>query len=126
MQNGPNSIGWLNIAGTPFDIGFAAGERGRKAVHQHLLPSSIWSMINDKQHTKTIDRLRNNTQQRFAHIWEELCGLAEGLKLPLQEVMAWNCRGDILASTPDGCSTVVQAGTHITIAHKGDQVAFIR
>lgn len=126
MQNRPNSIGWLNITGAPFDIGFAAGESGREAVHRHLLPSTIWGMIKDKQHTGTVNRLSTNTQQRFPHIWEELRGLAEGLKLPWQDVIAWNCRGEILASTPDGCSTVIQPGTHITIAHNEDGLPFFR
>ena len=37
---------------------------------------------------------------------EELRGLADGLDLPFDDVFAWNCRGDLWAMAPEGCTTV--------------------
>lgn len=126
MPSLPTSITSLDITDTPFNIGLAAGKHGRPAVHQHLLTSNIWAMIKDKKHAPTVNRLIDNVQQRFPHIWTELRGLAEGLELPIHDVAAWNCRGDILASTPDGCTTIVDPGTSLTIAHNEDGLPFFR
>lgn len=126
MLTKPDSIGWLDVVGTPFEIGYAAGKQGRAAVYEHLLPSPIWALIKDKKHASTVARLINNTQKQYPRIWQECQGLADGLELPIQDVFAWNCRGDILSSTPDGCSTIVEPGTPIRIAHNEDGLPFFR
>jgi len=38
------------------------------------------------------------TAKTFPRIMAELDGMAEGLDLPFDEIFAWNCRGDLLAS----------------------------
>ena len=67
-----------------------------------------------------------NTKSRFPGFYEELRGLADGLQLPFGDVFAWNCRGDILASVPDGCTTVQTPGEEIQISHNEDGLPFFR
>lgn len=126
MSDSNNPISVLNATGTPYDVGVAIGNQGRSAVHEKLLPSALWVQINDKKHRATVDRLSRNTEREHPRIWEEIQGLAEGLQLPLEQVMAWNCRGDILASVPDGCTTVMEPGAVIRIAHNEDGLPFFR
>jgi predicted choloylglycine hydrolase len=126
MSNDGNAIGWLSAAGSPFEIGQALGARGRDAVHKHLVHSQIWSTITDERHAATVGRLMDNTKRRFPRIWQELNGLAEGLDLPKKNVLAWNCRGDILASVPDGCTTIQRPGPTISLAHNEDGLPFFR
>ena len=38
-------------------------------------------------------------------VWEEFEGLAEGLDMPLADALLWNCRGDLLHKTTDGCTS---------------------
>lgn len=48
--------------------------------------------------------------------------MAAGLQAPVDEVFAWNCRGDLVRSTSDGCTTVVgesREGERV-IAHNED------
>ncbi|WP_289040670.1 C45 family peptidase [uncultured Aliiroseovarius sp.] len=126
MSNEPNPIGWLTTNGAAFQIGQAMGAQGRDAVHRHLVPSKIWATVTHPRHDTTIERLMLHTRSRFPHIWDELCGIAEGLQLPQRDVFAWNCRGDILASAPDGCTTIQQPGPNIGIAHNEDGLPFFR
>lgn len=126
MSNSKNPIGWLSISGTPSDIGSAMGAQGRAAVHEHLIHSEIWSVITAPQNTETVARLMENTKCRFPEFHEELRGLAQGLQLPFTDVFAWNCRGDILASVPDGCTTIQTPGETIRISHNEDGLPFFR
>ena len=49
-------------------------------------------------------------------------GTRQGLEAPLDEVFAWNCRGDLVRSTSDGCTTVAgsTAEGELIIAHNED------
>ncbi|MDG1457210.1 MAG: C45 family autoproteolytic acyltransferase/hydrolase [Pseudoprimorskyibacter sp.] len=130
MSNNKNPIGWLSVSGTPFDIGNAIGAQGRAAVHRHLVQSEIWAKITAPNNAEVIARLMRYTESRFPEIHEELLGLAQGLQLPFDDVFAWNCRGDILASVPDGCTTIqtpCQAlAETIQISHNEDGLPFFR
>src|SRR5690606_5644976 len=56
----------------------------------------------------------------FPAYWQELQGLAQGLGLPLDDVFLWNCRGDVWAMSPDGCTTVQIPGDEPVLAHNED------
>lgn len=126
MSNSRNHVSWLKVSGTPFEIGQAMGAKGREAVHAHLIHSKVWSAITAQDHAQKVSRLIENTKVRFPDFFEELCGLAEGLELPFKDVFAWNCRGDILASVPDGCTTLQTPGDEILISHNEDGLPFFR
>lgn len=125
MSNSPaRDLGWLAAAGTPRAIGAALGVAGRDSVHLHLTKSDIWHKVTSGEHTARVSRLIEATKQRFPAVWEEIQGLAQGLDLPVDHVMAWNCRGDLLASAPDGCTTVQIPGATPTFAHNEDGLPF--
>jgi len=126
MLNSANLIGWLKASGSPFDIGAMMGQQGREAVHKHLVKSDIWATITSEDQTAKVAQMLQNTQTQFPAIYEELCGLADGLQLPLEEIAAWNCRGDIRASVPDGCTTIQTPGPNIGISHNEDGLPFFR
>lgn len=126
MSDSANPIGWLKVSGTPYEIGNALGAQGREAVHAHLIGTEIWSAITGEEHAPTVARLMENTKTRFPEFYEELLGLANGLHLPFADVLAWNCRGDILDSVPDGCTTIQTPGELIQISHNEDGLPFFR
>lgn len=126
MMNITNPIGWLKASGSPFEIGLAMGQQGQDAVHQHLVRSQIWAELTSEAHKSKVALMLQNTQTRFPAIYKELRGLAKGLALPLSDVAAWNCRGDLLASVPDGCTTVQNPGPEIRISHNEDGLPFFR
>lgn len=70
--------------------------------------------------------MTRETAARHPRVMAEIEGLAEGLELPLAQVMAWNCRGDLLATAPDGCTTVMLPGAEPVIAHNEDGLPFFR
>ncbi|WP_246682588.1 C45 family peptidase [Mesorhizobium sp. B3-2-1] len=58
--------------------------------------------------------------EQFPRYWAELQGLASGLELRFDDVFLWNCRGDIWAMAPDGCTTVQLPGSPHVIGHNED------
>src|SRR5690554_538238 len=126
MSNKVRPIGWLRAGGTPADLGRALGHAGRDAVHRHLVPSSIWASITHPRHAPATERMAATTKAMHPAIWEEIAGLAAGLELPLEQVFAWNCRGDLLATVPDGCTTVALPGPVPHLAHNEDGLPFFQ
>lgn len=126
MSSETRTLGWVTAGGMPGDIGRALGLAGRAAVHRHLVGAPIWQRVTDPAHGERLARLTASVRARFPAISAELEGLAEGLDLPFAQVMAWNCRGDLLASVPDGCTTVMLPGETPVIAHNEDGLPFFR
>lgn len=125
MSNDP-TLGWRRMGGDPRALGRALGEAGRAAVHARLLSSAIWRAVTDPVHAPRVAGMAEATGALFPAILAEIEGLAEGLGLPFAAVMAWNTRGDLLASVPDGCSTVMLPGPHPVLAHNEDGLPFFR
>lgn len=119
-------LGWRRVSGAPHDLGFALGQAGRDAVNRHLTRHSLWAEVMSHHHAARVARMAGATQARFPAIWAEIEGLAAGLDMPLMQVFAWNCRGDLLGSVPDGCTTVMLPGENPVLAHNEDGLPFFR
>lgn len=102
-------LAWLRAEGSHRDIGLALGRWGAEACHGHLLRSSAWAGVQRWRGSAEAAAMRAHVEQAFPWIMDELSGLAEGLGLPLEDVFLWNCRGDLWAMAPDGCTTVLAA-----------------
>lgn len=121
MSDAPASeLGHITARGTPRQVGRALGEAGRAAVHEVLLREAYWQAVTDPAHASAVRIMADNVKAVFPAIWEELLGLAEGLEMPLEQVVAWNCRGDLLSNVPDGCTTVQIPGDVAVIGHNED------
>ncbi|MDY0310059.1 MAG: C45 family peptidase [Castellaniella sp.] len=93
--------------GSHRNIGLALGRWGAEACHRHLIHSDAWAQVAACRSRPEIPRMRALLRHAFPWIEDELAGLAEGLELPLDDVFLWNCRGDLWALAPDGCTTVL-------------------
>lgn len=110
----------VRVAGAPYDMGLALGRAGRDAVHDVLRPLDYWAAVTSDRYDDAVARMASSTKARFPWIYQELQGLADGLGLPFMQVMAWNCRGDLMSNVPDGCTTVQFPGDVPVIAHNED------
>ena len=126
MSNESPELGWQTLSGPVREIGLALGHAGRAAVLRHLPGHPLWQELVSDRHAARVARMAQATRARFPAIWAEIEGLAEGLGLPVEQVFAWNCRGDLLASVPDGCTTVLVPGDTPTLAHNEDGLPFFR
>lgn len=110
----------VRVAGSPQEMGLALGRAGRDAVHDVLCPLDYWAAVTSARYDDAVARMTHRTKARFPWVYVELQGLADGLGLPFRQVMAWNCRGDLMSNVPDGCTTVQLPGEVPVIAHNED------
>ena len=116
----PTSFAAIEISGEPYEVGFELGRFGSVVVNEYLTKTQAWAGIIAHRHDPRVLRMHEQVQEQFPRYWMEIMGLANGLDLPFEEVFAWNCRGDIRALAPDGCTTVQVPGARRIIAHNED------
>ncbi|SAK69877.1 peptidase C45, acyl-coenzyme A:6-aminopenicillanic acid acyl-transferase [Caballeronia fortuita] len=115
------ALGFIEISGSPREAGEALGRFGADAVHAHLLNTHAWQTVTQWRGSETSRAMAALVRERFPRVWDELNGLAAGLHLHFEDVFLWNCRGDVWAMSPDGCTTVQLPGTDVRrIAHNED------
>lgn len=110
----------LDIAGSPFDIGHALGRFGAATMHEYAQQSPAWATVMEHRDRPLVKQMSARVHAQFPRVWDELSGLATGLELPFEEVFLWNCRGDLWAMAPDGCTTVQTTGDWPRITHNED------
>ena len=120
MSTEAGGIALFEARGTPADIGVRLGRFGADIAHAYLIGTDAWRTVTAFRADPRVSAMRDMVKQQHPSIWQELQGLAQGLGLPLDDVFAWNCRGDIWAMAPDGCTTVLVPGDEPTVAHNED------
>ncbi|SAK94832.1 peptidase C45, acyl-coenzyme A:6-aminopenicillanic acid acyl-transferase [Caballeronia hypogeia] len=115
------ALGFIEINGSPREAGEAFGRFGASAVHAHLLKTHAWQTVMQWRGSEMSQAMAALVRKRFPRVWDELQGLAAGLALPFEDVFLWNCRGDVWAMAPDGCTTVQLPGADVRrISHNED------
>jgi hypothetical protein len=113
-------LSFIDVVGSPHDVGAALGRFGRAALHGHLHHSAAWRELTARRTDPRIGQMATIVRDRFPRYWAEMEGLAAGLELPFDDVFLWNCRGDIWAMAPDGCTTVQLPGPPHVVGHNED------
>lgn len=111
---------YIETSGSPYDIGIQLGRFGAEIAHRHLVTTHAWASVMARRDVSALARMRVMTEAQFPAHWQELKGLADGLSLPFDDVFLWNCRGDVWALAPDGCTTVQIPGDAPIVAHNED------
>lgn len=101
----PPSLPLVRIDGTPRHVGRVLGELARPVMRDCLDQSRTWHALQAWRDHPRLDRLAVAAQRHLPLVWDELSGMAEGLAMPMHDLFLWNCRGDLVGRTPDGCTT---------------------
>jgi hypothetical protein len=122
---------FIEAGGAPYEVGLQLGRHGRAIVEQYLVTTHAWASVMAFRGDPRIAAAKALTEARFPRYWQELQGMAAGLGLPFDDVFAWNCRGDVWAMAPDGCTTVLlpgssPGGARPVLAHNEDGHAGLR
>ena len=120
MSKATHHLPYLQFSGSHYEIGVQLGQFGAQAVHSHLLNSPAWAELSQWRGSAALKAMQHLVQENFPLIWQELLGLAAGLNLSIEDTFIWNCRGDLWAMAPDGCSTILQLDPVSRITHNQD------
>ena len=110
----------IDVGGSPHAVGARLGHFGREALNAHFRTSAAWRELVRRRSDPRIEAMAAIVRDRFPRYWAELQGLAEGLDMPFADVFLWNCRGDVWAMAPDGCTTVQMPGPPHVVGHNED------
>ncbi len=110
----------LNLAGSHHEVGLALGRFGAQALHAYSNKSALWHHVMGFRDSEQLAAMQRAVMSEQPKHWLELEGLAQGLEMPLSDVFAWQCRGDLMASTHDGCTTIARPWPEPLIAHNED------
>lgn len=96
----------ITVSGSYRDVGRQIGQIYAPVIAEYLEQSSDWLNLQRWKGSSALENLQSAAQDVFPDVWEELTGMAEGLHMDVTDLFLWNCRGDLLHSTSDGCTTV--------------------
>ncbi|MBP6563081.1 MAG: hypothetical protein KA214_06360 [Neisseriaceae bacterium] len=113
-------LSFLTIKGDHFDVGEALGRFGAAAFRRFQQESPAWSRLLAWLPSPKLQQMAALVETHYPAYWQELQGLAQGLDVPFEQVLLWNCRGDLWALSPDGCTSIQTAGVDFSLAHNED------
>ncbi|AUT62671.1 C45 family autoproteolytic acyltransferase/hydolase [Paraburkholderia terrae] len=120
--------GWElhRIAGEPFEIGRQLGELARPAFDAYMQQSAAWRDVQAWRGHAFVQHLRDAARAHCPDQLAELDGMAAGLGWRADDIFLWNCRGELVHNTPDGCTTfaAVRSGDTL-IVHNEDGDPFL-
>ncbi|WP_144635734.1 C45 family autoproteolytic acyltransferase/hydolase [Bordetella genomosp. 13] len=99
-----------SISGARRRIGVELGKLGRARFGAFLDQSPLWAALRPWRGHAYLDDLAGHAQRALPAVWEEFEGLAEGLRVPLPDLLLWQSRGDLLHPAADGCTSIAWRG----------------
>jgi len=96
----------VRITGTRHQVGVALGKLARPLMSVYLDQSMTWRALRPWRGHPYLQELAGHVQRSLPSLWEEFEGLVEGLQMPAEDLLLWNCRGDLLHQTTDGCTSI--------------------
>jgi hypothetical protein len=117
----------VRVTGRPDDIGFQLGALARPVMAGYLAQSAAWREVSRWRGHPYVRALRAAAEAQCPALVVELDGMAAGLGWSVDDVFLWNCRGELVHRTPDGCTTLAAVSGHTRfIAHNEDGDPYLR
>ncbi|MEX3931525.1 C45 family autoproteolytic acyltransferase/hydrolase [Paraburkholderia phymatum] len=120
--------GWElhRISGEPAEIGRQLGELVRPVFDAYMQQSAAWRGVRAWRGHAFVRHLRDTALAHFPDQVAELDGIAAGLGWSAEDIFLWNCRGELVHNTLDGCTTFAAIGGDETlVAHNEDGDPFL-
>lgn len=111
----------LTFTGTPYQLGYQLGLQAKKIFADYIKGSHHFTDLLPWRDSDWLSNIDKQIQRTFPRIHQELQGLADGCEQNYKDILLWNCRGDLLASGPEGCTSIaVKKEDHAIVAHNED------
>lgn len=111
----------VTFTGTPYQLGYKLGQQAKGIFSRYIKTSHHFTKLERWRESEWLISIDKQIQQQFPRVYQELQGLAEGAEQPYQDILLWNCRGDLLPTGPEGCTSIgVQKDNHAIVAHNED------
>lgn len=86
--------------------GKAAADKVRISLDLYANLFQVYAKLNWEEAKQKALRFEKSIENYFPAALEEMQGLAEGAGVAYEDILALNCRSELMFALPDGCSTV--------------------
>lgn len=111
----------VTFEGNPYQLGYELGKQAKLIFSQYIINSPHFTKLLPWRESNWLISIDQQIQRHFPRIHKELQGLAEGCNQDYKDILLWNCRGDLLSTGPEGCTSIaVKKEDRSIIAHNED------
>jgi len=111
----------FRLAGSPEAIGRQLGALVKPIFAGYMAQSSAWQAVSRWRGSAFAQQLRAAAERHFPDCVAEIDAMAEALGWPADDLFLWNCRGELIHRSPDGCTTLAaRTPSAGLIAHNED------
>lgn len=111
----------IKIEGDHYSLGRHLGLQAKETFARYILKSEYFQRLLPWRDNGWLDRTDQLLIDQLPLVRIELQGIADGLEQDYRDVLLWNCRGDLLPTGPEGCSSVALHREHDSLlAHNED------
>ena len=111
----------VTFAGSPYQLGYKLGLQAKSIFARYIKNSHHFTKLLPWRDSDWLTDVDKQIQQTFPRIYQELQGLADGCEQDFKDILLWNCRGDLLPTGPEGCTSIaVQKNDRAIVAHNED------
>ncbi|MFC1236270.1 C45 family autoproteolytic acyltransferase/hydolase [Vibrio sp. F74] len=111
----------ISFEGTPYELGYKLGQEGKSIFASYIKNSQYFTQLLPWRESDWLSSVDQQIQQQFPRIYRELQGLADGCQQDYKDILLWNCRGDLLPTGAEGCTSIaIKKADRIIVAHNED------
>lgn len=111
----------ITFEGSPYELGFKLGLEAKTIFDGYIKNSHHFTKLLPWRESEWLSSIDQQIQQTFPRVYQELQGLADGSEQEYKDILLWNCRGDLLSTGPEGCTSIaVKKKTSAIVAHNED------
>lgn len=118
----------VQIRGSHWAVGEALGKLAAPLMSDYLAQSGVWQALKQWRQKPFLYQLAKVAKTAFPWVWTELEGMAHALDMDVMDLFLWNCRGDLLYTNTDGCTSILHQsndGSICWIGHNEDGDPFL-
>ncbi|WED23120.1 C45 family peptidase [Vibrio sp. JC009] len=111
----------IEFSGSHYQLGYLIGERSKSIFATYIMQSEGFKTLSQWKNTTWFQEVKQLIATRQADIHSELQGIADGAEQSYDDILLWNCRGDLIHCVPEGCTSIGVTQDKLTlVAHNED------
>lgn len=111
----------IRFFGDHYQLGSQIGALSKEIFEQHIKPSPGFQQLYAWRSSDWLKAVHELIAKECPSTYAELQGIADGCEQAIEDILLWNCRGDLVNCIPEGCTSIgVTQGELSLVAHNED------
>lgn len=111
----------LTFSGNNYKLGHLIGDASREIFSDYIKSSKHFEKLLPWRNSEWLTSVAKRIETTYPDIYSELQGIADGCQQDVLDILLWNCRGDLLPTGPEGCTSIaVKHADYALLSHNED------